>query len=226
MIVQSHKVTFFSDLCLEVPADNVPEFLNANVICEHAMNVTIYTMRHIMSTDEDNLADCLSEILVKRSHEINYIPFSKKDHLCAEMLQLIAFADDPMGRAVMFLYLQQSSLPIMKIICVFMNECFKSKFALLNNIVTNVANCVLFFTTEIFLYYDIDKQNIIPVITLLRLERILIFLYSYCQHSSEFCRHIASVNCIQYFKVMLGVYHRINSRDNLSEVYYVNYIIE
>lgn len=81
-----------------------------------------------MSTNEENLEDCLTEVYVKRSYEINYVPFSKKDRLCIELLQPISFADDPNGRTILLTYLQNSSLPVMKIVCTFMRKCFMGEF--------------------------------------------------------------------------------------------------
>lgn len=101
--------------------------LDGSILCEYAMNKIVHSMRYILSTEEENLLDCLDEIYVKRTSEINYVPFSKKDRLCIELLHPIAFADDLNGRTILLSYLQNSSLPIMKIICAFMNECFRSE---------------------------------------------------------------------------------------------------
>lgn len=106
----------------------MPATANGDLLCEIAMNKVIYTMRYIMSTKDEDVEDSLAEIFVKRAREINYRPFSEKDHLCIELLQPISFADDPKGRAILLSYLQNSSLPIMKIFCAFMRKCFMSEF--------------------------------------------------------------------------------------------------
>ena len=133
-------VFYFLGLCHEatvtVTVRAIPAPTDASIFCESAMNKIIYTMRHIMSTDEENLDDSLTEIFVKRAYEINYVPFSKKDRLCIELLQPISFADDSSGRAILLSYLQNSSLPIMKIVCAFMRKCFMGKFFGTNSIAT------------------------------------------------------------------------------------------
>ena len=98
------------------------------VVCEKALNEAIYTMRYIMSVKEEDLPANLAEILVKRSCEINYLPFAEKDFLCRKLVPPITFADDPKGRAILMSYLQDSSLPIMKIFCAFTRKCLLSKF--------------------------------------------------------------------------------------------------
>ena len=117
--------------------------LDGTIICEQFMNKIVYTMRYIMSTSDDNLDNSLAEKFVQRSREINYVPLSEKDSLCVELMKPISFADEASGRAILLSYLQYTSLPIMKIICVFMYECFKSKFP----------------TKQMFLYFNVSLHR-------------------------------------------------------------------
>lgn len=136
--------SFFLDLCPEASVvDIVQEVADASIVCERAMNKVMYTMRHVMSTNDENLVDCLTETFVKRSYEINYFAFAKEDRLCMELLQPISFADDSNGRAILLSYLQNSSLPFMKIFCAFMKKCFMSKFCSTNNL-DSLCNCFIF----------------------------------------------------------------------------------
>lgn len=69
--------------------------------------------------------------------------------------------------------------------------------------------------SEILVYND---QAIIPVTTLLRLERVLIIFYGICQHSEEFCQDIATAGCIQYLSTFLYEYNALGSWGQICEV--------
>ena len=70
-------------------------------------------------------------------------------------------------------------------------------------------------TTEILEHND---QAIIPVTTLLRLERILIIFYGVCQHSDEFCQEVTKAGLIQYLSTFLYAYKALSSCTFISEV--------
>lgn len=87
-------------------------------------------MRYIMSVDEEELEDYLNEIYIKDLGKINFFNFFSKDHLCMELFSFLALTDSPKGRSVIVSFIQQSSLPFLKIICTFMFSCFMSKLKL------------------------------------------------------------------------------------------------
>lgn len=165
-----------------------------------------------MSTKDDNLEEYLAEIHVKRTHEINYGPFADKDRLCMELLEPISFADDIRGRPVLLTYLRESTLPILRIYCTFLDKCFWSK------LLYNFCDLLLYtlFYADILVFND---EEVIPVISLLRSERILIFFYSICQLSSDFCLELCRIGGINHLQTFLMVYHKYYSHGNICEVY-------
>ena len=76
--------------------------------------------------------------------------------------------------------------------------------------------CVCVYKTEILEYND---QEIIPVTTLLRIERVLILFYGICQHSDEFCQELSKAGGIQYLLTFLYTYNALGSCALISEVY-------
>lgn len=62
------------------------------------------------------------------------------------------------------------------------------------------------------------KEGITPIISLLRLERILIFFCSICQHSTFFCRLTANANLIHFATTILDVYSTYSLCGSTSEV--------
>lgn len=94
---------------------------------ESVLYEVIYSIRHVLSTKSEELEEYLAERFVRATVEINYAQFAKRDRLCFELLELIDIVDTPSGRSLFLSHLQNLTLPLLNILCIFMDKCFQSE---------------------------------------------------------------------------------------------------
>lgn len=94
---------------------------------ERVLYEIIYSIRHVLSTKSEDLEDYLAERFVRATVEINYAKFAQRDRLCFELLELIDIVDTPSGRSLFLSHLQNLTLPLLNILCIFMDKCFQSE---------------------------------------------------------------------------------------------------
>lgn len=94
---------------------------------ERVLYEVIYSIRHVLSTKSEELEECLAETFVRATKEINYATFANRDRLCFELMKLIDIVDNHSWQSLFVSHLQNLSLPLLNILCIFMERCFQGE---------------------------------------------------------------------------------------------------